>query len=112
VREFLKFVKIIGESNFLILITAAVVVGLLVAYRLQRGAKEDDGCTTEDELLKDLETAYYAGKMDAAEFQRVSASLKAKMARGSEVSKPPAMMLEKAAPVEEQLDPPTADPRP
>ncbi len=65
---------------FLLTLAAIVIVGLIVVYRLQRDVAEESGTVSDTGLLKEFETAYYAGEMDEAEFRRVTASLQAKMA--------------------------------
>jgi hypothetical protein len=63
---------------FLALIGLVVATGAILVYRLRRGAERDSGHVSHDELLRDLERAYYAGHMDEAEFRRVTESLEAR----------------------------------
>ena len=76
-------------TSFLICIVIVVLIGCLVAYRLKQGADEDDGSTTDDELRKGFELAYYAGEIDAAEFKRVTEALDAKKHGGGRAATPP-----------------------
>jgi hypothetical protein len=71
---------------FLGLIALCVMVGSAIIWWLRRDLKEDTPVTPDD-VLRDLERAYFAGEMDKAEFERVTASLKASVA-GPLPSKP------------------------
>src|SRR5262249_37614467 len=65
----------------LTLIALAVVVagGLLAIYFLRREVKERP--PTDEELLTQFQQAHDAGEMDEAEFRRVSALLKGRIAQ-------------------------------
>ncbi len=65
---------------FLALVVLVVLAGAILVYRLRREVEEDSCPTSDDELLRDFERAYYAGEMDEAEFRIVTATLKAKKA--------------------------------
>jgi hypothetical protein len=62
---------------FLILLGVFVLAGFLVVYRLRRDIARESP-VTDDDVLRDIERAYYAGQMDKAEFERVTAALRAK----------------------------------
>jgi hypothetical protein len=53
------------------LLGVALAVGLVWAYRLWQETNEDDEPVTDQDVLVDLERAYYAGEIDEAEFRRV-----------------------------------------
>ena len=57
-----------------------LAVGLAVAYSLRREASEDEEPVTDADLLAGFERARFSGEMDEEEFQRVSASLRKRMA--------------------------------
>jgi hypothetical protein len=71
---------------FLGLIAVCVMVGMTIIWWLRRDLKQDTPVTTGD-VLRDIERAYFAGQMDKAEFERVTASLKASAA-GTLLTKP------------------------
>jgi hypothetical protein len=62
---------------FLILLGVVVLAGFLVVYRLRRDIDRESP-VTDDDVLRDIERAYYAGQMDKAEFERVTTALRAK----------------------------------
>jgi hypothetical protein len=62
---------------FLILLGVFVLAGFLLVYRLRRDVDRESP-VTDDDVLRDIERAYYAGQMDKAEFERVTAALRAK----------------------------------
>lgn len=76
-----------SSTLFLVLIVLCVLVGSVVVFRLSREVEEDSGPLTDDDVRRDLERAFYAGEMDRAEFDRVTASLDSR--RGA-ASKPAA----------------------
>jgi hypothetical protein len=57
------------------LLALCTLVGLVVAYRLQREVNEDLVPPSERELLGPLEKAYYSGLMREEEFQRIQESM-------------------------------------
>jgi hypothetical protein len=72
------------------LLALCTLVGLVVAYRLQREVNNDLVPPSERELLGPLEKAYYSGLMREEEFQKIQESM-ARL-KGKEVvpaSKPP-----------------------
>ena len=71
---------------FLSLVALCVMVGLTVIWWLRRDLEQDTPVTQGD-VLRDLERAYFAGEMDKAEFERVTASLRASVP-GTLLSKP------------------------
>lgn len=71
---------------FLGLVGLCVMVGSTVIWWLRRDLEQDTPVTQGD-VLRDLERAYFAGEMDKAEFERVTASLKASAA-GTLLTKP------------------------
>ncbi len=106
-------IAISTSTAFLICIIVVVIIGALVAYRLQQGAVEDDGSTTEDDLRKDLERAYYMGEMDAEEFKRVSAALDAQKPGAKRLAmpaKPPTSVIEQPEPTIETTPAPETAP--
>jgi hypothetical protein len=62
---------------FLILLGVFVLAGFFIVYRLRRDVARE-GPVTDDDVLRDIERAYYAGQMEKAEFERVTAALRAK----------------------------------
>jgi hypothetical protein len=62
---------------FLILLGFVVLAGFFIVYRLRRDIDRESP-VTDDDVLRDIERAYYAGLMDKAEFERVTAALRAK----------------------------------
>lgn len=54
-----------------VLFGVALAAGLVWAYRLWQETHEDDEPVTAQDVLGDLEQAYYAGEIDEAEFRRV-----------------------------------------
>jgi hypothetical protein len=52
-----------------------VLVGLIVAYSLQREVKEDLTPPTEKDVFDPIEKAYYSGLMNEDEFQRIQESI-------------------------------------
>lgn len=57
------------------LLTLCVVVGLAVAYQLQRDVNDDLSPPTEKDLMGPLEKAYYSGLMRKEEFLRIQESM-------------------------------------
>jgi hypothetical protein len=62
---------------FLILLGVFVLAGFIIVYRLRRDVARESP-VTDDDVLRDIERAYYAGQMDKAEFERVTAALRSK----------------------------------
>ena len=76
------------QNLFLSSIAVCALIGVAIVYRLRRDVEEDDGSTSDEELFKGFERAYFAGEMDEAEFRRVTASLEAKKAKRLVVAEP------------------------
>ncbi|WP_406694632.1 hypothetical protein V5E97_26580 [Singulisphaera sp. Ch08] len=55
----------------LALFLMAMLVGLLMAYRLWQEMHEDDDPASDHERLSELEEAHFAGELDADELRRV-----------------------------------------
>jgi hypothetical protein len=87
---------------FLGLIGLCVLVGSIVVWWLRRDI-EGDTPVSEEDVFRDLERAYFAGQMDRAEFERVTASLRS-MRPGVSLPMPP------TAAVQEVPSEPDADP--
>ncbi len=94
---------ILSHNLFLTLILLCAAAGVFVIYWLRRGVEEDDGSTTEADLLKGFELAYYHGEMDEAEFHRVTDTIKAKRSAVPAPPKPPATPIVPPVP---SVDPP------
>jgi hypothetical protein len=62
--------KVVANLPFLLL-TISLLVGIPVAYRYYREAREDDDPIRNADLLADLEQGNAASKMTEAEFRRV-----------------------------------------
>ncbi len=76
---------------FVALIGVVVVVGSILIYRLRRDAEEDLTPATTDDLLRDFEEALADGEMDQAEFDRVTAALRAKGGGVASIIAPPVL---------------------
>jgi hypothetical protein len=76
------------QNLFLTSIALCALIGMAIVLRLRRDVEEDDGSTSDEELFKGFERAYFAGEMDEAEFRRVTASLEAKKAKRLVVAEP------------------------
>jgi len=62
-------------SLLAMVVLAAISLGVIAYYRaLQR--EEEEELPSDEELLADFQEARYAGEIDEAEFQRVSAVIK------------------------------------
>lgn len=59
----------------LILFLAALLVGLIKVRSVWEEMHEDDDPTSDRERLDELEEAYAAGELDAAEFERIRSLL-------------------------------------
>jgi hypothetical protein len=57
------------------LLVLCTIVGLVMAFRIQREVEHDLAPSTEKDLLGPLEKAYYSGLMDEAEFRRIRESM-------------------------------------
>ena len=57
------------------LLILCTIVGMIVAYRLQREVNDDLAPPTEKDLLGPLEKAYYSGLMREEEFHRIRESM-------------------------------------
>jgi hypothetical protein len=55
----------------LMLLILAMVIGIPIAYRAWREAHEEDEPVTDDDVLSDIERAYFAGEINEAEYRRV-----------------------------------------
>ena len=60
----------------LMILGAALLGGLIVAYRLHQETHEDDDPVTTDELLAEFEEAHASGELDEAEYRRVTELLR------------------------------------
>ncbi len=102
------------------LLGLCTVVGLFVAFRLQRDVSVEDVPPTEKEVLGPLEKAYYSGLMTEEEFKRIGHSM-AKQKDGplplvKPLKKPPMTLAEATGTAEvppepstEENAPPSAD---
>ncbi len=93
------------------LLILCTLVGLFVAYKLQRDVQDSDAPPTEKEVLGPLERAYYSGLMTEEEFKRIRGSMAkqnhvydesldgpAAGAKGRKIAKPPLTLAEATRP--------------
>jgi hypothetical protein len=73
---------------FLALIVLCVCVGAYFVFKLRRETEEDSSPTTEKDLLREIEQAFYAGEMDREEFERAKELALQKLALLEGASKP------------------------
>ena len=99
-------------TSFLICIVIVVILGCIAAYRLKAGAEEDDGSTTDDELRKGFERAFFQGEIDAAEYKRVMAALDAKNAGVKPILRPEAPAIVPVIPPGDEDNPAAHNPSP
>jgi len=70
------------------LLGLCTLVGLIVAYSLQREVNEDLAPPTERDLLGPLEKAYYSGLMREEEFKKIQESMAKQAGAESTTVKP------------------------
>ena len=86
------------------LLVFCTLVGLVIAFTVQREVEHDLAPSTEKELIGPLEKAYYSGLMDEAEFKRIRESMEKR--KSGEVEPAPKRPVVKKSPDRPDLSDP------